>query len=211
MRDDADVLLRLAQQVEGAHQVLAREARAHLGQPRPLVFRQLALAGARRVDRQQHHVADDARELAADQLEVVSRLDGAVGERERARPVLGHHGVHHVEQQVAPDEPEHGRYVVHGHRLEHFEHDAAARQRPAFAIMDLRLANGSHGLDAAQQLYEKFGVRCIFVSANIDEDVRSKAAAYESLGYIGKPFLAAEVITAVQAAARATGTEGKRG
>jgi len=94
-----------------------------------------------------------------------------------------------------------------GHRVSAIAHDtatavtAAARQRPAFAIMDLRLANGSHGLDAAQQLYEKFGVRCIFVSANIDEEVRSKAAAYESLGYIGKPFLTAEVITAVQAAA----------
>ena len=100
-----------------------------------------------------------------------------------------------------------------GHQVIAIAHDttaaiaAAARQRPSFAIMDLRLANGSHGLDAAQQLYENFGVRCIFVSANIDDEVRSKAAALKSLGFIGKPFLAAEVMAALKAAARATGTD----
>lgn len=100
-----------------------------------------------------------------------------------------------------------------GHRVSAIAHDtaeaiaAAARQRPSFAIMDLRLANGSHGLDAAHQLYENFGVRCIFVSANIDDEVRSRAAAFKSLGFIGKPFLAAEVIAAVKAAARVTGID----
>ena len=101
-----------------------------------------------------------------------------------------------------------------GHRVSAIAHDtaaavaAAARERPAFAIMDLRLANGSNGLDAAQQLYERFGVRCLFVSANIDEEVRSKATSFKSLGFIGKPFLPAEVISAVQTAARVTGLEG---
>lgn len=94
-----------------------------------------------------------------------------------------------------------------GHRVNAIAHDtaaamaAAARQRPAFAIMDLRLANDCNGLDTAQQLFETFGVRCIFVSANIDDEVRSRAAAFKSLGFIGKPFLAAEVISAVRAAA----------
>ncbi len=98
-----------------------------------------------------------------------------------------------------------------GHQVSAIAHDtaaamaAAAQQCPAFAIMDLRLANGSHGLDAARQLYESFGVRCLFVSANIDEDVRTQAAKFQPLGFIGKPFLAAEVIAAVQAAARVTG------
>jgi DNA-binding NarL/FixJ family response regulator len=100
-----------------------------------------------------------------------------------------------------------------GHRVSAIAHDtpaaitAAARERPAFAIMDLRLANGSNGLDAAQQLYEQFGVRCLFISANIDEEVRSKAANFQALGFIGKPFLAAEVIMAVQSAMRVTGSD----
>lgn len=98
-----------------------------------------------------------------------------------------------------------------GHRVSAIAHDTsaamaeAARQRPSFAIMDLRLANGSSGLDAAQQLYEMYGVRCIFVSANIDDDVRSRAAKFQALGFIGKPFLPAEVISTVQDAARTTG------
>jgi DNA-binding NarL/FixJ family response regulator len=100
-----------------------------------------------------------------------------------------------------------------GHQVSAIAHDTAAamaaagRQRPAFAIMDLRLANGSNGLDAAQQLYESFGVRCLFVSANIDDEVRKKAAPFQSLGFIGKPFLPAEIISAVQAAARVTGID----
>jgi len=100
-----------------------------------------------------------------------------------------------------------------GHRVTAIAHDtaaaiaAAARQRPAFAIMDLRLANGSNGLDAAQQLYETFGVRCLFVSANIDDEVRRVTARYQALGYIGKPFLPAEVIAAVRNAARVTGAD----
>lgn len=100
-----------------------------------------------------------------------------------------------------------------GHQVSAIAHDtaaamaAAARQRPAFAIMDLRLANGCNGLDTAQLLYEKYGVRCLFVSANIDDDVRKKAATLQTLGFLGKPFLPAEVIAAVQAAARVTGID----
>lgn len=94
-----------------------------------------------------------------------------------------------------------------GHRATAVAHDsdgalaAAARHRPAFAIMDIRLAHGVSGIDVARQLYEKHGIRCLFVSANIDEAVRNRVADLEPLGFIGKPFLAAEVIAAVQAAA----------
>jgi DNA-binding NarL/FixJ family response regulator len=80
-------------------------------------------------------------------------------------------------------------------------HAAAAAQRPAIAIMDLRLANGASGIDVARQLYLEHGIRCLFISANIDDDVRRRVADLRPLGFIGKPFLAAEVIAAVQAAA----------
>lgn len=81
---------------------------------------------------------------------------------------------------------------------------AAERQRPAFAIMDLRLAQGESGIDVARQLYELHGIRCLFVSANITGEVRDQVADLQPLGFIGKPFLPAEVIAAVQAAALAT-------
>jgi len=97
-----------------------------------------------------------------------------------------------------------------GHQVVAIAHDAAGavasagQLRPAFAIMDLRLANGSSGLDAARDIYQTFGIRSLFISANISDDVRRQAATYQALGFIGKPFLAAEVISAVQAAAQAT-------
>lgn len=81
---------------------------------------------------------------------------------------------------------------------------AAARARPSFAIMDIRLANGTSGIDAARELYRLHGVRCLFISANINDDVREQVAALRPLGFIGKPFLATEVIAAVQSAALAT-------
>lgn len=45
------------------------------------------------------------------------------------------------------------------------------------------------------------GTRCLFISAHIDDEVRGKVAELRPLGFIGKPFLPAEVISAVQAAA----------
>ena len=44
-------------------------------------------------------------------------------------------------------------------------------------------------------------MRSLFVSANIDDEVRRQAEPFMPLGFIGKPFLAAEVIAAVRAAA----------
>lgn len=94
-----------------------------------------------------------------------------------------------------------------GHAVSAIAHDAAealaaaAKQRPAFAIMDLRLLHGASGVEVAQQLYELYGTRCLFVSANIDDEVRRRVAELEPLGFIGKPFLPSEVIAAVRAAA----------
>ena len=94
-----------------------------------------------------------------------------------------------------------------GHRVAAIAHDAkgalaaAASGRPAIAIMDIRLAHGESGIDVARQLYEAHGMRCLFVSANIDDTVRQRVAELQPLGFIGKPFLSAEVIAAVQAAA----------
>lgn len=83
---------------------------------------------------------------------------------------------------------------------------AVARRLPAFAIMDIRLARGASGIDVARELYKSHGVRCLFVSANIDDDVRTQVAPLQPLGFIGKPFLAAEVIAAVRGAVTAVVT-----
>ncbi|MET4701259.1 CheY-like chemotaxis protein [Constrictibacter sp. MBR-5] len=65
----------------------------------------------------------------------------------------------------------------------------AEEQPPDLALMDLRLANGSSGIDASRWLYEVLGVRCIFISGNLDDEAREVLSAVEPLAFLGKPIL----------------------
>jgi CheY-like chemotaxis protein len=80
---------------------------------------------------------------------------------------------------------------------------AATNERPDFALMDIRLHGGTSGLDAARMLYERWGVRAIYLSANLDPATRAQAEKLEPLGFVGKPFLPAELLAAVQRAVKA--------
>jgi two-component system, response regulator PdtaR len=78
--------------------------------------------------------------------------------------------------------------------------EAASKQRPDFALMDIRLHGGTSGLEAARMLYECWGVRSIYLSANLDAATRAQADQWQPLGFIGKPFLPAELLAAVERA-----------
>ena len=65
----------------------------------------------------------------------------------------------------------------------------AATLNPGVVLMDLRLAKGSSGLDAARELHACHALRCIFVSGNIDEPTRTALMPYEPIDFIGKPVL----------------------
>ena len=80
--------------------------------------------------------------------------------------------------------------------------EAAAKQRPDLAVMDIRLHGGTSGLEAARMLYECWGVRSIYLSANLDADTRAQAEQWRPLGFIGKPFLPAELLSAVERATK---------
>lgn len=79
---------------------------------------------------------------------------------------------------------------------------AAAQHKPDFAIMDVRLESGASGLEAARMLYEGWGVRSIYVSANLDGETRAQAEQFKPLGFVGKPFLPAELSDAIARAVR---------
>ena len=81
--------------------------------------------------------------------------------------------------------------------------EAASRQRPDFALMDIRLHGGTSGLEAARMLFECWGVRSIYISANLDPTTRSQAEQWQPLGFVGKPFLPGEVMKAVERAVKA--------
>ena len=65
----------------------------------------------------------------------------------------------------------------------------AATLNPNVVLMDLRLAKGSSGLDAARELHARHALRCIFVSGNVDEPTRTALMPYEPIDFIGKPVL----------------------
>lgn len=82
-----------------------------------------------------------------------------------------------------------------GHVVTGVAHDlesckSAARNRPPdLALMDLRLANGNSGIDASRWLYDMLGVRCIFLSGNLDGQTREVLSSVEPIAFIGKPIL----------------------
>ncbi len=80
--------------------------------------------------------------------------------------------------------------------------EAAAKQRPDFALMDIRLHGGTSGMEAARMLYECWGVRSIYLSANLDPATRAQAEALRPLGFVGKPFLSADVLEAIERAVK---------
>jgi two-component system, response regulator PdtaR len=65
----------------------------------------------------------------------------------------------------------------------------AVALKPDVVIMDLRLAKGSSGVDAARALYERHALRCIFVSGNLDESTRAALLPYDPIDFLGKPIL----------------------
>ena len=76
----------------------------------------------------------------------------------------------------------------------------AERLRPDIVLMDLRLADGSFGGDAARTILDRFGIRSIFVSGNLDPATRALLADLEPVAMISKPFLPIDLERALDAA-----------
>lgn len=64
----------------------------------------------------------------------------------------------------------------------------AGSMRPDCMTMDIRLQGQRDGVDAALEIYRRFGVRCIFVSAYDDAATMTRAEPARPLGWIGKPI-----------------------
>jgi DNA-binding NarL/FixJ family response regulator len=76
----------------------------------------------------------------------------------------------------------------------------ARAERPALAVMDIRLAGAKDGIDAALELYRELGIRCIFASAHVDPSYRQRAAPALPLGWVQKPYTIHTVAEAVMTA-----------
>jgi two-component system, response regulator PdtaR len=65
----------------------------------------------------------------------------------------------------------------------------AAALKPDIVLTDIRLARGTSGIDLARELHARTGMRCIFVSANLDEPTRKAVQPYEPIEFLGKPIV----------------------
>jgi two-component system, response regulator PdtaR len=70
---------------------------------------------------------------------------------------------------------------------------SAGTHRPDVVLMDLRLAHGGNGAEAACQIFKTFGIRSIVVSANIDATAREALQDCMPIAFVAKPFLPTEL------------------
>ena len=77
---------------------------------------------------------------------------------------------------------------------------AAVDNRVALVIMDIRLAGKRDGVDAAIELFQKHGMRCIFATAHADTAVRQRAEDAHPLGWLQKPYSMTSLIELVREA-----------
>lgn len=94
-----------------------------------------------------------------------------------------------------------------GHRVVGIAFDAeearalAAREHLDLAFIDMRLRHGASGLEVAKHLRETYDVPSIMVSGNLS-GVRSEAAGLQTIALIGKPFIPATIVGALELAIR---------
>jgi len=76
----------------------------------------------------------------------------------------------------------------------------ADRHRPDVVVMDIQLANGSVGTDAAREILDKHGIRCIFASGNLDRKIRHSLTPID---FLHKPVRFASLEIALSKVRRA--------
>jgi DNA-binding NarL/FixJ family response regulator len=70
----------------------------------------------------------------------------------------------------------------------------AERERPEAVLMDIRLRTARDGVDAALEIWQRFNIRSVFVSGNIDDAMKQRAAPAQPLGFVAKPFSASQIV-----------------
>lgn len=84
----------------------------------------------------------------------------------------------------------------------------AAETRPRLALMDIRLRGPVDGIDTARRLRSEFNIRSIYLSAYADEPTLSRVAQTYPLGFVQKPYSAAQLRSALDLAIRRLGETG---
>lgn len=85
--------------------------------------------------------------------------------------------------------------------------DAANQHRPDLILMDIMLKGDISGIEAAEQIKNRYQIPVIFLTAYADESTLSKAKVTEPYGYIIKPFKEIDLHTSIEMALYKHGKE----
>lgn len=77
---------------------------------------------------------------------------------------------------------------------------AADELKPDLVLMDIMLKGDMSGIEAAEQIREKYNIPIIYLTAYADESTLSKAKVSEPYGYIIKPFKEIDLHTSIEMA-----------
>jgi DNA-binding response OmpR family regulator len=68
---------------------------------------------------------------------------------------------------------------------------------PELVLMDIKLANGSDGIETARRLQTESSARVVFMTGNRDRQTRERAATVGPVGFLIKPFSPQQLIDIV--------------
>lgn len=71
-------------------------------------------------------------------------------------------------------------------------------EAPDVVLMDLRLAGDTSGERAAERLYRQGGVRCVFVSGNLDPETRARLSSLDPVAMLSKPVQPQELLRTLE-------------
>ena len=76
----------------------------------------------------------------------------------------------------------------------------ADETRPQLVLMDVRLNGQRDGVDAAIEIWDRFGIRSLFVTGNTETANTPRAQAAQPVGVLSKPYRETDVIRSIQQA-----------
>jgi CheY-like chemotaxis protein len=79
---------------------------------------------------------------------------------------------------------------------------AADRLRPDLVLMDIRLAHGTDGVEAAAEIRKRFGIGAIYLTAHNDEATFRRARSTDPHGFVIKPFSVGDLSITLREAVR---------
>src|ERR1700757_3353354 len=82
----------------------------------------------------------------------------------------------------------------------------ALDRRPRLVLMDIYLPGKRDGIDAAIEIFERFGIRSIFASAPMDSAAKARAETARPLACLPKPFSDGKLLATVESAKAHTET-----